>query len=227
MIVSHAHKFIFLKTRKTGGSSVEIALSHICGADDVLTPAPPEEEAMRARPPQNYFIEPRYRPRIRSLLRFVGASPRAAGITYYNHMPAARVRRYVAPNVWRAYRKVTIERNPWDRELSFYFWRNQGRSPPSTFEDFITRPARALNNFEIYSINGSIIADVILRYETLGTDFSAFVESLGITPAPELPRAKGSFRPSNADYRSFYNERTREIIAKRYEREIAAFGYTF
>jgi len=47
MIISHKHKFIFIKTRKTAGSSFELMLSTICGPDDVLTPLSPEEETIR------------------------------------------------------------------------------------------------------------------------------------------------------------------------------------
>ena len=32
MIVSHKHRFIFLKSQKTGGTSLELALSRICVA---------------------------------------------------------------------------------------------------------------------------------------------------------------------------------------------------
>ena len=38
MIVSHKHKFIFLKTKKTAGTSIELALTKLCGDDDIITP---------------------------------------------------------------------------------------------------------------------------------------------------------------------------------------------
>ncbi|MEM7193183.1 MAG: hypothetical protein AAF405_10065, partial [Pseudomonadota bacterium] len=48
MIISHKHKFIFLKTKKTAGTSVELALSQICGESDVITPLAAADEALRA-----------------------------------------------------------------------------------------------------------------------------------------------------------------------------------
>ena len=48
MIISHKHKFIFVKTRKTAGTSLEIGLSEHCGAQDVITPISPKDELLRA-----------------------------------------------------------------------------------------------------------------------------------------------------------------------------------
>src|SRR5690554_5738319 len=38
MIVSHRHKFIFIKTKKTAGTSIELALRQICGPEDIISP---------------------------------------------------------------------------------------------------------------------------------------------------------------------------------------------
>ena len=37
MIISHRHKFIFLKAQKVAGTSVEVALAQHCGEDDIVT----------------------------------------------------------------------------------------------------------------------------------------------------------------------------------------------
>lgn len=38
MLASYQHRFIFLRTRKTGGTSLEIALSPLCVGRDICTP---------------------------------------------------------------------------------------------------------------------------------------------------------------------------------------------
>jgi hypothetical protein len=231
VIVSHAHRFIFLKTRKTGGSSVEVALSSICGPDDVLTPMTAEEEELRQpRNQQNRDVPSELQPKLGKLLVLLGGNARTAGAIFYGHMPAARVKRALPPEVWDNYKKVTIERNPWDRELSHYFWRNPQRGDPEDFERFVLRRSRPrrIDNFDIYSIGGKVVADIVLRYESLASDFAVFAHGLGLTTVPELPKAKGSSRPLEArDYRPFYNDRTRDFVARRYSREIEAFGYVF
>src|SRR4029078_3843048 len=64
MIISHEHKFIFLKTKKTAGNAIEAALSELCGPDCVITPYREEsEEDRKGRPPQNYRIEHPLKPK--------------------------------------------------------------------------------------------------------------------------------------------------------------------
>ena len=47
MILCHKYRFIFLKTNKTAGTSVEIALSRFCEERDIVTHLSPEEETLR------------------------------------------------------------------------------------------------------------------------------------------------------------------------------------
>ena len=72
MIVSHSNKFIFVKTRKTSGTSMEVSLSQVCGPDDIITPISFEDELVRldmgGTLPQNYagLGEQRYRDMIKA-----------------------------------------------------------------------------------------------------------------------------------------------------------------
>jgi hypothetical protein len=86
VIVSHKYKFIFLKTRKTAGTSVEIALSQFVGERGVITTIDKLDEAVRAglsfRGPQNEEI-----PLLRYTLRnWVERLRRGKQALYYNHM---------------------------------------------------------------------------------------------------------------------------------------------
>ena len=64
MIISHRHRFIFLKTIKTAGTSIEIALSKHCGPKDTITAfLTSEDEEIRRnlgyRGPQNFVLPER------------------------------------------------------------------------------------------------------------------------------------------------------------------------
>src|SRR5256885_6419869 len=87
MIISHKHKFIFIKTVKTAGTSLEIFLSQHCGPDDVLSLFDPPIEGHH---PRNY--EGSGDP-LSEILR-IPFGPRSAWRCllarrerFYNHMP--------------------------------------------------------------------------------------------------------------------------------------------
>ncbi|MBB4301572.1 hypothetical protein GGD81_000589 [Rhodobium orientis] len=231
MILSHRHRFIFLKTKKTAGTSVELALSQVCGPDDVVTPIAGKVDVRNAgHVPRNYDIAPGLRPWFWRFKKLWGADDRHAGLCYWNHMTAEQVRNRAGAKTFDAYRKVSVERNPWDREVSYYFWLYKKADRRPSFEEFVLTDKwrKPVNNFEIYSLKSRIVADVVMRYERLSEDFSAFVGDLGIADPPVLPHAKTGVRPEGSgDYRSFYTDETREAVGRIYAREIAAFGYTF
>lgn len=60
MIISHKHKFLYIKAQKTAGTSIEIALSNICGESDIITPISRVDEEKRKSlgylTAQNYYI---------------------------------------------------------------------------------------------------------------------------------------------------------------------------
>jgi hypothetical protein len=215
VIVSHAHRFVFLKTRKTAGTSVEIALSTVCGPDDVITPVVEADERLRAerggRPPQNYESPP---------------LPRRA----FNHMPSSMVRTLVGRGIWDAYFTFSIERNPWDAVVSLYHWRHRDDPEPPTFGDFVNQPVveeLATKNFRAYRINGEVAVDRVLRFESLADDLHEVWTTLDLPGDPALPRAKGGSRPRGPSYASYYDDRSRARVAELFSAAIEDFAYTF
>jgi Sulfotransferase family len=227
-IISHEHRFIFLKTKKTAGTSIELALSQLCGPDDIIAPLTAIDEALRAsgRGAQNWRRHGWWQsPRPLWERRWFKLGPPDYG--YYNHMTAAEVADYIGPKIWASYFKFAVDRNPWDRQVSHYHFRHRGSKRPPAFDEFLSRDRRArLNNYEIYSIDRTPCVDFLGRFETLERDFAHVLRTLGIDVQPELPRSKSSFRP-HKPYQDYYDERTEKLIGDWYQSEIALLGYSF
>jgi hypothetical protein len=211
LILCREHSFIFLKTRKTGGTSVELALSELCGPSDIITAVRSSDEALRrGRGPQNYIIKLPNRWWHR--LDYGGERRH---FVLYDHVPAGLVKRHIPPDLWARCRKVTIVRNPWDREASRYYFAASQSGKYADFRDFVRRRTRwhPMKNYRIHAIRGRNIADTILRFEHLQEDFADFLRALG-APVPDLPVANAASRPTTArDYRPMFDDETRAIVA--------------
>jgi len=212
VIISHEHEFVFLKTRKTAGTSVEIALSTVCGPDDVITPIVEEDEELRraagGRGPQNHESPPLRR--------------RA-----YNHMPAQMVRQILGREKWQRYFTFSIDRNPWDAVVSLYHWRYRG-TEPMPFGDFVRSPMveeYAVKNARIYRLRGEIAVDRVCRYESLDQDVREVWGRLGLPGEPALPHAKGGTRPRGS-YAAYYDDDTAARVAELFAPMIRDLGYT-
>lgn len=230
MIISHRHKFIFLKTRKTAGSSIECALSAICGRDDVLTPemAVGEEFRLGDLGPQNYkYFPPFYSLEWPNLIsRFIRTGK--APLNHFSHMQGWRVKRRVSRTVWNSYYKFAFDRNPWDREVSWYSHLKMGGRRTGTFDEHLQQlPDANMNNHEFYSIGGKVIVDFLGRYENLQQDMDKVMAELGVASLPPVPVTNNHRRINQLPYQDMYNEKTRDLIAMTYKREIDLLGYTF
>lgn len=231
MILSHEHKFIYIKTYKTGSTSVEAALSGVCGPKDVITQASEELREVRQKPAQNYRLDHPDVPS-RPLWRRLLLRPERhyhPTIGYFEHMPASRVRRYVGEDIWRSYFKFSFERNPWDRQVSWYHYKtkSKGERTRPSFEAFNNDRRRAwVENWDLYTIDGNVVMDFVGRYESLRADFETVLSRIGLTGQVELPRTNVSTRREGS-YRVYYTDVSRELMAAWYAPEIGEFGYQF
>lgn len=239
MIVSHKHRFIFIKTQKTAGTSVEVALSKICGPDDILTPIQTwledERTSSAGRGPQNYRLDHPLVPKRAWWKKLAGRPERHyhPSVGYYDHMPAWRVRAYLGEEIWSDYFTFAFERNPWDRQVSWYRYKTKSKAAEEkpSFEAFLADRKRAfVDNYDLYELDGAIGVDYVGQYETLANDFATAVEMAGLSAelrgALELPRVNVSAGPTT-DYRSFYTDASANMMADWYAREIRSFGYEF
>ncbi len=230
MIISHKYRFIFIKTNKTAGTSIEIALSKFCGEQDIITRISPEDEKIRRqlayRGPQNHTL-PFTRYSLKYLLKSLRKMKRR-GID--PHSSAREIRKIIGEEIWNDYYKFCFERNPWDRVISLYYWYHKTR-PLTSISDFLDSgiPQRLKKRgFENYTIDGKVVVDRVCLYENLEQELeSACNQRLGIPEKLTLPRAKGNFRADRRHYREILSDKDRDKIAKLFAGEIALFGYAF
>jgi len=184
VLVSHGHRFIYLKTHKTAGTSVEMALEPFC--------APPGHQP-RHKCPQSvtgYGIVG---------MRMMGQTKRSLvdrllrrnRVTWRNHMPAARVRHHLPRRQWTGYCKIAAIRNPFDRMVSYFYWRVPA-DPAGASEDFAQTRAR-FRDFVLHRdwsddtrtthIDGCYVIDHVVRYEHLQADLGDLARKIGIDPA--------------------------------------------
>lgn len=124
----------------------------------------------------------------------------------------------------------TCVRNPWDRMVSTYSYYSRRKNMRDasgkllTFDQFIhdEHPSGwCCSKKQQHAYFDSSITTV-LRFENLPTDFKRI---------KELVNREGKLghvnKSGHKNYRSYYNETTKAIVAKRCERDISLFEYTF
>ena len=149
----------------------------------------------------------------------------------------------------------TGTRNPWDRAVSDYFFFDHQYYPDRTDIDdiraafkkyimklrhlgwdrkiggFLTGNMRTnhLAQDYLYTFLGKTRADFVFKYETLDDDILELGKRLGLEKPLTLPknRIKGGYRPDTRHWRDYYDDESREIIARCCRKEIELYGYSF
>ena len=189
VMVSHKHKFIFLKTYKTAGTSIEMYLEPFC--------APPGRvvsEATAALVTEYGVVGQRLQSGQQT------AQPRkSAGFSWHNHNSAKAVKRELGNEIWRGYTKLTTVRNPFDRMVSSYHWRNRKEdiSDARPFEETkalfraYVLSEKTPDDAPIVHIKERFIIDDAVRYESIMEDLTRLAAKLGFDPAiTALPLTK-------------------------------------
>jgi len=248
MIVSHARKFIFVKTKKTAGTSMEIALSKHCGPQDVLTELDQHDEAKRVEvvgSGARNFALPFGQMSVWDKARFLTGRRKPSDgklqhgmAKFHEHERAARVRTLLGPEVFGEYYKFAVVRNPFDQAVSNYFWMRNNGDPTfetmgiKTFSQFLRHlPEQMTENWRILTHGDEILVDDVVRYERLEEDLRRVSARIGLGRSlyEDLKgiRTKGGTRPRDRSFAELFGPGDRELIEQLCRREIEAFGYAY
>lgn len=228
MIISHQHKFIFIKTTKTAGTSIEAFLSRLCDNSDIVTPIYPPIDSHF---PRNYrgFWNPlpqliRYRGRgILRLTRQLIAREK-----FYNHIPARIVRQRIPESIWDEYFKFCVERNPWDKTLSHYHMLNDRATQKFSLDEYIERGHFCMNFPKYVDDDGTLLVDRVIKFESLADELGEVFARLKIPFDGNLGvRAKSDYRKDRSTYRDVLTKSQRQILDRAFAVEIRMHGYQY
>ena len=213
MPVSHELRCIFIHIPRTGGTSIERALGMF----------------------RDWKVE--NREAIFGLIQSRDLQGKVSITQFLQHASAREVRDLLPPQCAN-YFSFAFVRNPWDRMVSIFCHKDPNLAmclaaagidlQSLSFDQFLGT-ARAFGHVHlvpqtkfIYDDRGACFVDFLGRFEHLERDFAAVTQHLRIDA--ELSWHN---RSTHGDYRQYYDDRRRQLVAELYREDIEAFGYEF
>ena len=216
MIISHKHKFIFFKTRKTAGSSVQVALAEHCGENDIITG--------------------QYR-------KGVDDNSHSAGLNmnnFYTNHPHPEIiptkdfiEKNMGTEVWDSYFKFAFVRNPYDIAISRYHWNRKKRNRANEisvddFRNWIDEENLTDEDWlhKYIAIDGDVKLDFVGRYDNLDGDLDYICNKIGI-PNLNLGFLKSGFRNKDVKFNDWYDDKSKSQVQSFFNKDINLFNYEF
>ena len=147
------------------------------------------------------------------------------------------------PKEWETYFKFSIVRNPWDKVLSQWALdkkRYGDKGFSKTFKEFVKYPQgfplrpqlhflsdpKCVSYQDIVNYVESNI-DYIMKFEALEQDFDKLCNKLGVLNAGLPHKYSSTSIRQKTPYQEYYDDETRDIVARIYDIDIKYFGYRF
>lgn len=163
------------------------------------------------------------------------------GLPFKRHLTAKDIIKLIGKDKWMHAYKFTVVRNPWDKVVSHYKYRvktNQTNMAESkiSFKDWVRctygkekndfyfdKPKMFQQQVEwLRDYEDNIVIDKIIKFDRLNEGYKEVAETLNLERnLPHLNKTKQN------NYKSFYDDETKEIIADWFKEDIELFGYTF
>ncbi|WP_084709069.1 sulfotransferase family 2 domain-containing protein [Aequorivita vladivostokensis] len=213
-MISHIHKCIFIHITKCAGSSVE----HAFGVN-VHKNTPTDYEHLFGWCPQNKLFLQHATPQ---QLLDLG---------------------YISPEVWAAYYKFIIVRNPWSRAYSDYYWLIENSKIYGSFEEYINgeggfkeimhkttkrfRGDHLYPQIDYFFMHGKgINYDQIVYFENLNTGLDLVTQQL-VLPRDFFTHRVNTSSKKLAHYSLFYNNKRKRLVEEKFKKDISFLKYQF
>lgn len=201
MILSHKHRFIFIRTAKTGSTSILNAFN----------PHRFEEIYIPGKSNLVYIEGKQYDSNHLPFPIFKKLFLRGHGEDLFDE-----------------YFKFSFVRNPWGRIVSAWKYniKHGFTEANTTLLGFINhlKSGESINSYKYLSqydfVNG---CDFIGKVENMQADFDTVCDKIGI-PRKQLPHVNKTNHKHHTEY---YDDETREIVAETCAKDIEYFGYEF
>lgn len=221
MLVSHRKQFIYTKTKKTAGTSVESYFERYCLPKGAWTFSHAREETVTEA----------------GIIGFRGSQ--SGNKTWWHHMPAAVIKRQVGEAVWNGYFKFCVIRDPFDKLVSaFHFFARHGlgeslSDDPKARKRYLIGSFRewlmsgdVLTDRETYTIGGRLCVDDVIRYEDLKKGIQRVCQRLDLPFIPgEIPLLKAGVRDRGIPLAEYYDRDCLSKVEEAYGFELETFGY--
>ena len=226
MLVSHIKRFIYTKTAKTAGTSVESYFEQYCMPAGTWKYSHGREE---------YVSE----------TGIIGERSAKSKKLWYNHMAADKIRQQLGEALWNEYFKFCIIRNPFDKLVSLFHAKESrlnkvegiykqkvekslkgctGETVFERFKDWIAKGVFIDRNK--YMTGSDICVDYFIRFENLEDGIRHVCKVLEVPFEPKrIPRLKSKSRPVGFTLGDYYDAKTIDIVSEKYAFEIDYFGY--
>ena len=205
MRISHKYKFVFIAIPKTGSTTIRKVLDQY---SDVIS------------------VGDRNSP-------------------YIHHTSAYKLKKHFEEVGWNwdEYFKFAFVRNPWDRLVSSFNYQKKvvhekekyGIDNPNyedykrftkdnNFSSWMNPPLKMGPNFKaLVDESNNFLMDFIGKFENLQEDFNTICDKIEI-PQQKLPHKN---KTNHKHYTEYYDEETRQLVAKKFAKDIEYFGYEF
>lgn len=151
-------------------------------------------------------------------------------LNMHEHPSIEDCKNVLTPLEYKNFFKFTCVRNPWDLNISLFFYVKSQishwlfRDAQNGFLNFLKkREQSGALHFNQIKINNNIEVDFVMRFENLQSDFNLVCDKINIA-RHKLPHKNFS---KHKNYQNYYNEEGKDIIFRNYQEDIDRFEYKF